>query len=249
MTELVIEVCIEGVDGLLAAQAAGANRVELCASLLEGGLTPSFGVIQEALRHSQIPVHVIVRPRGGDFLYTDIEHAAMRADVQACRAAGVHGVVIGCLIADGQVDVARTRKLVELARPMSVTFHRAFDMTRDPAEALDALIHCGVDRVLTSGQRETAIEGMDTLRRINEQASDRIIVMGCGALAPDNIAAVRRAANLRELHFAALHNKPSGMCYRNPHVGMGGSGRDREYTNTVTDPILVRETIQAAHNA
>ncbi len=249
MTELAIEVCVEGVDGLLAAQAAGANRVELCASLLEGGVTPSFGVIQEALRQSRIPVHVIVRPRGGDFLYTDIEYATMRADVQSCRAAGAHGVVIGCLTADGQVDVARTRELVELARPMSVTFHRAFDMTRDPAEALDALIRCGVDRVLTSGQRETAIEGMDTLRRINEQAGDRIIVMGCGALTPDNIATVRRAANLKELHFAALRNEPSGMRYRNPRVGMGGSDRDREYTNTVTDPSLVRETIQAAHNA
>jgi len=249
MTGPIIEVCIEGVDGLLAAQAAGAHRVELCASLVEGGLTPSPGVIQEALTRAHMPVHVIVRPRGGDFLYSEAEYAAMRADVHACREAGAHGVVIGCLTAEGQVDEQRTAELVALAWPMSVTFHRAFDMTRDPAEALEALIRCGINRVLTSGQRDTALEGLDTLRRLNEQAGDRIIVMGCGALSPANIATVRRTAGLRELHFAALRQQPSAMRYRNPQVGMGGDDKEREYTNTVTDPGLVRATIQAAQQA
>jgi copper homeostasis protein len=249
VADLTIEVCVEGVDGLLAAQSAGAHRVELCASLLEGGLTPSFGVIEEALRRARIPVHVIVRPRGGDFLYTDAEFAAMCADVRACREARAHGVVIGCLTADGQVDAARTKELVALARPMSVTFHRAFDMTRDPAEALEALIDCGVDRVLTSGGCDTALDGLATLQRLVAQAGERIIVMGCGALGPATIARVRRGANLGELHFAALRDEPSGMRYRNPNVGMGGTARDREYTNTLTDPALVRATIQAALDA
>src|SRR5258708_31967926 len=109
MTEVMIEVCIEGVDGLLAAQDAGADRVELCASLLEGGITPSLGVIQEALRRARVPVHVMVRPRGGDFLYSQVEHATMRADVRACRAEGAQGVVFGCLTAEGQIDEARMR--------------------------------------------------------------------------------------------------------------------------------------------
>ncbi len=247
MSDLVIEVCVEGVDGLLAAQAAGASRVELCASLVEGGLTPSMGVIQEAQRRATIPIHVMVRPRGGDFLYSAVEYATMQADVQTCRDAGVQGVVMGCLTADGQVDEVRTSDVVARARPLSVTFHRAFDMTRDPADALEALIRCGVDRVLSSGQRATALEGLETLQRLTAQAGDRIIVMGCGALTPANIAHVRRAAQLKELHFAALRDEPSAMRYRNPHIGMGGTDPEREYITTVTDPDLVRATIQAAH--
>ncbi len=246
MPGVMIEVCIEGVDALLAAQSAGANRVELCASLLEGGLTPSFGTIQEALRCAEIPVHVMIRPRGGDFLYSEVEYATMRTDVEVCREAGAQGVVIGCLTADGQVDVGRTRELVGLAGPMSVTFHRAFDMTRDPAEALEALIQCGVDRVLTSGQHETALEGLDQLSLLVEQAGGRIIVMGCGELGPDTIGTVREMAHLDELHFAALRDEPSTMRYRNARIGMGGTGRDREYITIVTDPVRVRATIDAA---
>jgi copper homeostasis protein len=170
----------------------------------------------------------------------------MRADVRACREAGAAGVVIGCLTADGRVDEGRTRDLVALARPLSVTFHRAFDMTRDPEEALEALVRCGVDRVLTSGQHDTAIAGLDLLRRLSAQAGERIVVMGCGALGPDTIAKVRRVAQLRELHFAALRDEASAMRYRNPDIGMGGTAKDREYVTTVTDPALVRATIQAA---
>ena len=159
-----IEICVEGVDGLVAAQEAGADRVELCASLLEGGLTPSLGVVREALRVATIPFHVIIRPRGGDFLYSELEFGAMVEDVKAMRELGVAGVVIGCLTADGRIDADRTKALVEAARPMKVTCHRAFDMTVDYREALETLIACGVDRVLTSGQRDTAIEGIDILR-------------------------------------------------------------------------------------
>ena len=157
---LLIEVCVEGVDGLVAAQDGGADRVELCASLLEGGLTPSLGVIRQAMKVATIPFHVIVRPRGGDFLYSGLEFESMLADVEACRGLGVPGVVVGCLTADGRIDEERMRRLVEAARPMSVTCHRAFDMTRDIPEAVEALIRCGVDRVLTSGQRDTAVEGL-----------------------------------------------------------------------------------------
>ncbi len=127
-----IEICVEGIDGLAAAQAAGADRVELCASLLEGGLTPSLGVIKQALAIATIPFHVIIRPRGGDFLYSELEHQTMLDDVRACREAGVAGVVFGCLTADGRIDEAQMKELTEAARPLKVTCHRAFDMTRDP---------------------------------------------------------------------------------------------------------------------
>ncbi|KNY16096.1 copper homeostasis protein CutC [Shinella sp. SUS2] len=246
MAKPLIELCVEGIDGFLAAQDAGADRVELCASLVEGGLTPSLATIRAAVKAAKIPVHVIIRPRGGDFLYSETEFETMVEDIAALRGEGVSGVVIGCLTPDGRIDEARTKRLVEAARPMSVTCHRAFDMTADAGEALEALIRCGVDRVLTSGQRDTALEGLAILKAANEQAAGRIVIMGCGALDADTIRAVRDGAGLAELHFAALKTVPSGMAFRNPHVGMGGTEKDREYEVTLTDRDAVRATIAAA---
>jgi copper homeostasis protein len=241
-----IEICVEGIDGLLAAQAAGADRVELCASLIEGGITPSLGTVRAALDQASVPFHVMVRPRGGDFLYSDTEHASMLADVSALRDLGVPGVVFGCLNADGTIDEARMSELTQAAGALNVTCHRAFDMTRDPAEALEALIRCKVGRVLTSGQRDTAIEGLPLLADLVRQAGDRIVILGCGGLDLHNIAEVRSKTGLSEMHFAALKEVPSAMDYRNPRVGMGGSDLDREYRNTLTDTPLVAATIVAA---
>jgi copper homeostasis protein len=246
MTKPLIELCVEGIDGFLAAQDAGADRVELCASLVEGGLTPSLATIRAAVKAAKIPVHVIIRPRGGDFLYSETEFETMAEDIKALRDEGVAGVVIGCLTPDGRIDEARTKRLVEAARPMSVTCHRAFDMTEDAREALEALIRCGVNRVLTSGQRDTAVEGIAILKSAHEQAAGRIVVMGCGALDAENIKTVRDETGLTELHFAALTTVPSGMAFRNPHVGMGGTEKDREYELTLTDKDAVRATIAAA---
>lgn len=244
-----IEICVEGIDGLMAAQRAGADRAELCASLLEGGITPSMGTVRHALEVATIPFHVIVRPRGGDFLYSDAEFRSMVLDVEACRELGVAGVVIGCLSADGTIDDGRMAALVGAAGKLNVTCHRAFDMTRDPAEALEALIRSGVGRVLTSGQRDTAEEGADLLAALVRQAADRIIIMGCGGLRPDNIATIRQRTGLTELHFAAPREVPSAMTYRNPSVGMGGTDIDREYLNTITDGRLVAATIAAVRAA
>ena len=240
-----VEICVEGIDGFLAAQAAGADRVKLCASLLEGGITPSLGVVKEVLARASIPVHVIVRPRGGDFLYSPAEFATMRADVLALRELGVAGVVVGCLTADGAIDEARMTALVAAARPMSVTCHRAFDMTRDIAQAVEALVRSGVDRVLTSGQQDTAIAGIPGVRRAVEAAAGRLKVMACGGLTPGNIVRVHRDSGADELHFSALATVPSAMAYRNPGVAMGGAGTAREYQLTVTDPDAIRATIAA----
>jgi copper homeostasis protein len=246
MTKPLIELCVEGIDGFLAAQKAGADRVELCASLVEGGLTPSLATIRAAVKAAKIPVHVIIRPRGGDFLYSEAEFETMVEDIKALRDEGVSGVVIGCLTPDGRIDELRTKALVEAARPMSVTCHRAFDMTADAREALEALIRCGIDRVLTSGQRDTAVEGTAILKAAVEQAAGRIVIMGCGALDASNIRKVRDETGLTEMHFAALTTVASGMTFRNPHVGMGGSEKDREYELTLTDKNAVRATIAAA---
>jgi copper homeostasis protein len=241
-----IEISVEGVDGLLVAQDNGADRVELCASVLEGGITPSLGMVREALRVARVPVFVIVRPRGGDFLYSEAEFESMRQDVVALKDLGVPGIVTGCLTAGAEVDEQRTAELLRLARPMSVTFHRAFDMVRDPVKSLEVLISHGVDRVLTSGQRPTAMEGLATLKQLGQVAGGRIIVMPCGSLRTANIGHVGRETGLWELHFAAHKAEPSAMTYRNPYIAMGMTSEDHEYVKTVTDPMTVRTTIEAA---
>ena len=243
-----LEVSVEGVDGLLVAQENGADRVELCASVLEGGVTPSLGMVREALRQAKVPVFVIVRPRGGDFLYSEGEFASMCQDVIALKELGVPGIVSGCLTATGEVDAERTGELLRLARPMSFTFHRAFDMVSDPQVALEALIGLGVERVLTSGQRPNAMEGLDNLKQFAQWAGERIVVMPCGGLRAANIAHVRRETGLHEFHFAAHRAEKSGMLYRNPLVAMGQTAQEHEYQKTVTDAATVRATVDAARH-
>ncbi len=242
---MLIEVCVEGVDGAVAAAEGGADRIELCASLIEGGITPTMGTIRAAVAAVGVPVMVMVRPRGGDFLYSEREFASMLDDVRAVRSSGAAGVVFGCLTADGAIDEGRTRALVEAARPLSVTVHRAFDMTADPVEALEALVRCGVDRVLTSGQQVRGIDGVALLGRLVRQAAGRIVILGCGALDEASIGVVAREAGLSELHFSAPAVVASPMRYRNPALTMGGDDPGREYRYTVTDPARVRAMIAA----
>lgn len=244
-----VEVCVEGIDGLVAAQEAGADRVELCASLLEGGLTPSLGVVRQAMAVATIPFHVIIRPRGGDFLYSELEYDTMRDDIFALSSMGVAGVVFGCLTPDGRIDETRMLALAEAAYPMQTTCHRAFDMTRDFRAAVEALVRCGVDRVLTSGQRDTALEGIDILAETVALAAGRLKVMACGALDAHNIADVAVKTGADELHFAALETVKSPMRFRNEHVGMGGTAIEREFELTLTDEDAVRATIAAARRA
>ncbi len=241
-----IEVCVEGIDGLLAAEQGGADRAELCASLVEGGITPSAGTIRAAASRGQTPFTVMVRPRGGDFLYSDAEFASMLDDIAALRGSGAAGAVIGCLTSDGDIDEARTTALVAAARPLSVTFHRAFDMTSDPDTALEALIRCGVDRVLTSGQQPDALGGIPLLKRLHVRAAGRIIILGCGALTEGTIGRVRRETGLTELHFSAATEQASPMRFRNRRLAMGATDPDREYRRQVTDPSRVARIIRAA---
>ena len=156
---MLYEICVDFVAGVRAAKDAGAHRVELCADLLEGGITPSLGMIRQARKVTDIGLNVMIRPRGGDFLFNDDEFASMGADVETAKAERADGVVIGLLTAAGEIDAARTRELVALARPLSVTFHRAFDVAAEPFRALETLIELGVDRVLTSGQEATCSKG------------------------------------------------------------------------------------------
>jgi len=212
--------------------------------LVEVWITPSLGTVRQALGVAGVPFFTIVRPRGGDFLYSAAEFDSMLDDVTALRELGAPGVVSGCLTADGRIDEARMTALVARAGPMQVTCHRAFDMTADPSAALEALIRCGVRRVLTSGQRDTALEGAGLLRALVDQAGDRIAVMGCGRLNASNIASVQRMTGLKEMHFSAPAQRLSAVAHHNAQVRMGATP-DREYRITVTDPDAVRATIAA----
>jgi copper homeostasis protein len=245
MTKLLLEACVDSIEAALAAEAGGAGRVELCADLLEGGITPSGGTIHEACERLQIPVNVIIRPRGGDFCYSEVEFAVMQRNIALAKAAGANGAVIGVLNPDGTVDSERTGVLVELARPLSVTFHRAFDVTRDPFEALETLIDLGIDRVLTSGQEPSVLEGLDLIVDLVRAAGEQIIVMPGAGVTERNIRKIVAASGVREVHVYAPVSVPSQMVYRNPRVYMGGELRPPEYSVSVTDAGRIRAFLEA----
>ena len=243
---MICEICVDSVAGVRAAKAAGADRVELCAALLEGGITPSRGMIRQARRIDGIGLNVMIRPRGGDFLFDDDEMSTMLSDVEIAKAEGADGVVIGLLTGEGEVDVARTRELISLARPLSVTFHRAFDMTRDAFQAIETLIGLGIDRVLSSGQEATVLEGLPLLAELISRAGNRIVVMPGGGITSRNVERIVSAIEPREIHFASLDPAPSGMQFRRQHVFMGGELRPPEYDRLVTSPSAIRAVMTRA---
>src|ERR1043166_2578727 len=197
---VIVEACVDSVAGARAAVEGGARRLELCTGLLEGGLTPSPGLLETVRLHVSETIHVLIRPRGGDFLYDAEEMNVMLRDIGEAKQRGARGVVLGVLSADGRVDTNRTRMLIDAARPLEVTFHRAFDLTRDPAEALDALIALGVERVLTSGQAATAEAGIPEIARMAKQAAGRIAVLARGGINEGNAARIVRETGVREIH-------------------------------------------------
>jgi len=216
-----LEICANGVTSALAAQEGGADRVELCQHLEAGGITPSHGQIQLARQLLHIGVHVLIRPRAGDFLYTDIEFEEMKADIAYCRAAGCDGIVIGLLRPDGMVDEVRTRALVNLASPMQVTFHRAFDVCRDPEAALETIIHSGCTRLLTSGMKNTAQEGATLIAKLVRQAGNRIEIMPGSGIDESNVLAIAQSTGARAFHSSAKTVIPSGMDNETGVKGMG----------------------------
>ena len=244
--EYKLEICANSVASCLEAQKGGAFRVELCAAIPEGGTTPSYGDIALARELLKIKLNVIIRPRGGDFLYSPLEQQIMRKDIEIARQLGADGVVIGCLTAEGEVDMIRNRELIEAARGMSVTFHRAFDMCRDPFGSLERIIGLGCDRILTSGQQPRAEQGIGLLKQLVEKAGDRIIVMPGSGVNAQNIARIAAATGAREFHLSAREPVESRMIYRNPNLKMGGDAVViDEYSQQVTGAEIVRSTLLA----
>lgn len=240
-----IEICTNSVTSCLEAQKGGAHRVELCAGIPEGGTTPSYGEIVVARELLDIKLNIIVRPRGGDFLYSEVEHKTMLRDIEIAKELGVDGVVFGCLNADGTIDMARNRELVAAAKGMNVTFHRAFDMCKDPFESLEQIIALGCHRILTSGQQPTAIEGIKLLTELVAKADNRIIIMPGSGVNEDNIAVLAEETKAKEFHFSAREPIKSNMEYRNPDLKMGGTVVSiDEYVQNVTNANKVKRTIE-----
>lgn len=211
----IIAFCIEACH---VAAAAGADRIELCDNPGEGGTTPSAGMIRAAVASTPIPVFPIIRPRGGDFLYSVLEFRIMMDDVALSRDAGCQGVVLGLLRPDGQVDVERTAQLVERAGPLDVTFHRAFDRVPDPVRSLEDVIDAGCRRILTSGGRPTAEAGIDRLADLQRRSRGRILIMPGSGIRADNIARIAESTGVTELHSSAASRSHSRMRYTNPHM-------------------------------
>lgn len=244
-----IEICLNGIDSALAAQQGGATRAELCDNLIEGGTTPSQGMIEFVAESLSIDTMVMVRPRGGDFLYTDHEFEVMRRDTKRMHQHKVMGVVFGMLNSDGTVDQKRTAELIDLARPLQVTFHRAFDMTRDPLEALDTLMELGVERILTSGQALTAMQGLETIAKLQKRAANDLIIMPAVGVSANNARHIIDTANVREIHIGSdvETNVVSGMSFQNPHVAMGDDTELPEYTMPYTTSTLVNAVVKTVN--
>ncbi len=240
MSEVLIEICTDSVEGVLAARVGGAHRVELCSSLIEGGITPSAGTIELAVKRGGLPVMVMIRPRGGDFCYSTVELDVLRSDIAMSKALGVAGVVLGVLEPNGRIDRAHTRELAALARPLQVTFHRAFDMARDAFEALDDLMELGIERVLTSGQERSVIEGLETLGKLVARARGRISVMPGGGITERNVGKVVADLGVREVHLTGRSMVESRMIHRNTRCFMGGELRPPEFAWGETDANRVR---------
>ena len=239
-----IEVCSFSLNSCLVAQRAGANRIELCGGLAEGGTTPSAGLIQLARQQVTIPFYVMIRPRGGDFFYSETELAVMKADIQLAKALGADGLVFGLLNSDGSIDEERTRQLVELADPLPVTFHRAFDMARDPLEALEAVIRTGAVRILTSGQQQTAESGLSVLRQLSQAAAGRIEIMAGAGVNAQN-APLFIDAGVNALHLSGGQKEDSGMVFRQPSVSMASS-LPGEYENVEANEDKIRAIVRVA---
>jgi len=238
---VLLEICCGSLEDAIEAEAGGADRVELCASLFFGGLTPSFGTIVEARRRLRIPAIVMVRPRGGGFCYTEPEFAAMVADAEAAIDQGVAGLVFGILTPDGAIDRARTKRLRDVAAGRDAVFHRAFDVTPDPFRALDELVDLGITRVLTSGQQDTVPEGLDLIKKLVDHAGDRIQVMPGGGIKPFNFDEVIARTGCRQIHVAAFTSRRDDSTHNRPFVTFGGALFPPENQYDLTDRTVVEQ--------
>ena len=222
--------------------------MELCSSLVEGGITPSAGLIAATRQKISIGLHAMIRPRAGDFYYSADEFEVMRRDVLLAKQLGADGVVFGILDADANVDIPRTRALVDLAQPLPTTYHRAFDMSADLFRSLVQIVEAGANRILTSGGARTALEGVATLHSLVQQAAGRVIIMAGGGINEQNVMAVLEQAGVDEIHVGLRTPAESPMRYRKENIALG-TLEDAEYTRFSVPESKVAQLVQAARRA
>lgn len=219
--KVLVEVCVDSAASAVAAQRGGASRVELCSSLSEGGITPSAGLMEITRAAISIPIQVMIRPRAGDFCYDEDEFRVMRNDIELAKKIGADGIVVGILDQDGSIDVRRTRQLVDLSRPLAVTFHRGFDMTLDLLRALEDVCQTGADRILTSGGEQTAAEGSTAIGQLVQRAAGRIVIMAGSGINAENAPSLVERTGVKEIHVGLRSAVPSPMQHRNPRITLG----------------------------
>ena len=244
-SKIILEACVANIESAIVANDAGADRLELCNMLGAGGITPSYGFIEKVLSKVSIPVYVLIRPREGDFLYNDDEHKIMLRDIRTCKEMGVSGIVTGMLKENGSIDVSRCMELVNEAGPLPVTFHRAFDLASDAFTSLEEIIQMKCSRILTSGQRASAMHGAGFISGLVKQADGRITIMPGGGIDDRNISQLRKTTMASEFHLSARVLRQSKMRYRNEFVIMSSEDAD-EYAIEVFDATMFRKVRENA---
>lgn len=237
---MTLEVVVYNIESALRAAAGGADRLELCDNPSEGGTTPSYGTIEIVRQNVSIDLFVMIRPRGGDFHYTNYEFHAMKRDLSICQKLSVDGVVFGILNPDGTIDKKRCKELIDRARPLKVTCHRAFDMTADPLQALEDCIEIGFDRILTSGSMPKAIDGLNLIAELNKRSQGRILIMPGSGVNETNARQIVEATGVKELHFSAATTRDSLMTYANRDIAGMGANQNNEFKVRTVDPEVIR---------
>jgi copper homeostasis protein len=238
---MTIEIVVYNIESALKAAEGGADRIELCENPAEGGTTPSYGTIELVRQNVSLDVFVMIRPRGGDFHYSSYEFHAMKRDILQCQKLSVDGVVFGIVTPDGTIDKKRCRELIGRARPLKVTCHRAFDMTRDPFEALEDCIEVGFDRILTAGQQAQAVMGADLLGELIKRANGRISIMPGSGVNETTVEEIIQKCGAREIHFSAAAFRESNMEYKNPNIAGMGSAEGLEFKVRTVDPNRIKK--------
>ena len=243
MREFMLEVCTDSVESAAAAVRGGARRLEVCANLVIGGTTPGVSQFKQMRKACDIPLNVLLRPRYGDFLYTEAEFTMLLEDTAMFRKLGADGIVVGCLNADGTLDLERIKKLREAADGMHMTLHRAFDVCRNPKETLEQAVEIGVDTILTSGHKDSCMAGIGLLKQLTEQSAGRIHILAGGGVTPENIGMLAKETGTDSFHMSGQKIIESGMEYRNDEVNMGIPGIG-EYEIFRTDETKIVKAVQ-----